>query len=172
MINLNQTLMNKGTQQNPRNREDWHEKNKKFHKGVVICPTCHNILFKKSWHSADSKNLSGLKTEAALILCPACTMVKDHTYEGEITLVGIPPKYQTEMLHLIANFGAQAKKRDPQDRIIEIKQTKVGHRILTTENQMAVKMAKKIKTTFKDVAIDISFSKEPYEVSRVKITSI
>lgn len=164
--------MNKGNQQNPRISEDWHERNKKFHKGVVICPTCHNILFKKSWHSADNKRLAGLKKEAALILCPACTMIKDHTYEGEIVMLGIPPKYQTEMLHLVANFGAQATRRDPQDRIIEIKETKGGYRALTTENQLAVKIAKKIKTTFNDIGVDISFSKEPYEVARVKISSI
>ena len=71
---------------------------------------------------------------------------------------------------MIANFGAQAKKRDPQDRIIEIKETKGGYRVLTTENQMVVKIAKRIKTTFNDIGVDISFSKEPYEIARVRVT--
>lgn len=170
----NQTKMSKshsGHSGNPRISEDWQEKNKKFHKGIVICPVCHNILFKKSWHAADSKNLLGLKQEAALILCPACTMIKDHTYEGEIIIKGIPQKSVTEMLHMIANFGAQAKKRDPQDRIIEITQTKDGYRVLTTENQLAVKIAKKIESTFNNMKADISFSREPYETTRIRIVN-
>ncbi len=56
-----------------------------------------------------------------------------------------------------------------------LKKTKIGLEITTTENQLAVKLAKKIKDTFKPacagrkVDMKISYSPAPSDVAYVKI---
>jgi hypothetical protein len=72
-------------------------------------------------------------------------------------------------MHLVAAFNARAQRRDPQDRIIDIEQVKGGYRITTTEDQLAVRIAKKIKGVFNKVNLHISYSREPYEVARINV---
>ena len=71
-------------------REDyWRE-----HKGVVRCPRCSNVHFKKRWY-ASSSDLRGLLKVKKLSItetkfCQACRMIKEHTFEGEIFIDGFP----------------------------------------------------------------------------------
>lgn len=149
-----------------------HNEYGKDKKGIEICPKCWNVYFKKGWHSPNAKlyekkEVKGKK--ALFILCPADKMITQGLYEGEIQIQNVPEKYEVELLHLVANYGARAKMRDPQDRIIEIQKTKEGLRITTTENQLAVQLAKKLKSVFKGMKISsIKYSREPYEVARVR----
>ena len=156
-----------------RGREAKHEEFDGGEKGFVVCPKCHNIFFKKSWHHPGSSSLVKEEVrrtkETHFKLCPACVMVKEHTYEGEINISDVPARYEAELMHLVAAFNARAQKRDPQDRIIDIEQVKGGYRITTTEDQLAVRMAKKIKGVFNKVDLHISYSREPYEVARINV---
>lgn len=81
----------------------------------------------------------------------------------------IPAVHEADLINLIVNFGAHAEKRDPQDRIIEIRKNKKGYRVITTENEFAVRLAKKIHSAFKKASVNISYSEEPYEVARVRV---
>jgi len=144
-------------------------------KGVFVCKKCHNIRFKKEWHHPISNSIENKfkGQKISFVLCPACTMVSNNLYEGEVVIKNVPSKYEAELMHLIAGYNSRAQQRDPQDRIVEIKKLGSGYRITTTENQLAVKLAKKIKGAFKkQVELGVSYSKEPQEVSRVSISFI
>ena len=148
------------------------EAKQKAMKGLVVCPSCHNIYYKKAWHAANSKELESFKRskqELNFKLCPACEMKKNHLFEGEIVISEVPKKYKPELVHLLLSQGAQMQKKDPQDRIIDIEETKDGYRVTTTEDQMAQKLAKKIKKVFNKVDLDISYSGEPFEVVRIRV---
>lgn len=152
--------------------ESRHEEYGKAQKGLGICKRCHNVLFKKEWHHPGSKptekfKLVGKKTH--FVLCPACDMITKNLYEGDIIIENMPVKYESELAHLIAAYGTRAQKRDPQDRVIAIEKRNNGFRVTTTENQLAVRLAKKIKEVFKKADIEISHSKEPFEVGRIRI---
>ena len=139
-------------------------------KGIVLCERCHGELYKKQWHHADSKRvldakLSGLPVH--MWLCPACKMIVNKQWEGEIFIEAIPQKYEAEVVHLAAAYGKRAEKHDPQDRVIEIKKEKAGYHIKTTENQLAVKLAKKVHETFPKTELHISYAQDPYESARV-----
>ena len=97
-------------------------------------------------------------------------MIKNKLFEGELVIEGVPKESREELVNLINNFGAQAINKDPQDRIITIKKIAGGFRVTTTENQMATRLAKKITSTFKTMKATFSHSREPYEVSRVKVS--
>jgi|GEM_PF-498711 len=156
-----------------RHKEAKHEQSGHARKGLTVCRQCHNVLFRKEWHHPGSKIFEQARIAQGGVqftLCPACSMVRDRLYEGEIIIRNIPAKYESEMVRFVIGYGARAQKRDPQDRVIEIKKTKGGYRITTTENQLAVRMAKKIKRVFGKTELSISYAKEPYQTSRVVVT--
>jgi len=149
-----------------------HDEYGKDKKGIEVCKVCWNVYFKKQWHHPniklyEKKELKGKKLH--FVICPADKMTAKGFYEGEIQIQDVPGKYEVQLLNLITNFAERAKKRDPQDRIIEIKKIKNGFRIITTENQLAVRLAKKIKGVFNKVDLRISYASEPHEVVQVRV---
>ncbi|MDD2935164.1 MAG: NMD3-related protein [Candidatus Pacebacteria bacterium] len=162
-------LLRKGEQKND---QYW-----KSSEGVAVCPICKNVLFKKEWHHSDSKVLGKdffskkefEKKEHHFKQCPACKMIKEGLYEGEISIKDVPVNHKDEVLKTIKAFAERGKKRDPQSRIIRIRKDRNSFNITTTENQMAVRIAKYLHKTFKKSQLSISHSKEPYEVSRVEL---
>lgn len=156
------------------NRAAQHEEYGPEHKGIVGCAKCDNVHFKKRWIPSldelrEREKNSTLKVSSRAT-CPACTMKKEHLYEGEIILEAFPTRLKEEMLNLIKNFGERAVSQDPQDRIIDIIETPSGLRITTTENQLANRLAKKIRDVFNTVTVNFSHSQEPYEVNRIRVT--
>jgi len=137
---------------------------------ILVCEKCNSFYWYKSWH-AYLKDYPKLKETKRIkfVLCPACQMIKDKKYEGEIILENIPETFKKDIKILAENFGKRAMIEDPMDRIISIKEEKVKRvtskrkrgatsrkdfknllniQILTTENQLAQRLAKKINETF------------------------
>ncbi|MBU4338192.1 hypothetical protein KKD57_01395 [Patescibacteria group bacterium] len=117
---------------------------------VLMCKDCNAVYFRKSWHHRlkEGKEISEDKP-ARIVICPACQMVKDKMFEGQIILKNAPADKKGEVLNLVKNVGKRAFARDPMDRIISIKEQGGEIEILTTENQLAASIAKQIKRAFK-----------------------
>lgn len=153
-----------------RGRESQNEENGRAHKGVTECPLCHNVNFKKKWSTSllEIEKISKKKlTISRKEICPACKEIKEHLFAGELFVEKFPERCKIELLNLIHNFGETAIEIDPQDRIIKIEENTIGYRILTSENQLVNRLAKKIKEAFKNVEVKISHSQEPFRVNRV-----
>lgn len=157
-----------------RDREAKNEDYNRERKGIIECPTCHNVHFKKKWYASLNDLKQHVKNKELKIEhsapCPACTMIREHLFEGEIMIENFPATVERELVNLIRNYGERATEHDPQDRIIQIEEIPTGYRVTTTENQLAHRLAKKIKDVFNTVEIHFSHSKEPFEVSRVRVT--
>jgi hypothetical protein len=130
-------------------------------KDILVCEKCGAFYWYKSWHHhlsdypelKESKNIN-------FTLCPACKMIENGKYEGEILVENIDTDKETEVENLIQNFSETAFEKDPMDRIISIEKIAKGMlRVLTTENQMAKQLAKKLKRTFKG-RVNFTFSKK------------
>jgi len=140
-------------------------------KDIVICPQCQAFYYYKSWHHhlEEYRHLSEDK-RVKFQLCPACQMIKEGKYEGQVILKNVPLEKEEEMIKLVKNFGEEAFRRDPLDRIIKIKSKKISQNlveieILTTENQLAVRIGKKIKGAFKgDLEIKYSHQEDTARV--------
>lgn len=154
-----------------RGREAEHEQYWRERKGVTKCPVCANVHFKKRWYASEEDLFASLKQGHPGIteekMCQACKMVKEHTFEGELFIEEVPMRYRQELLKLVKNFGERARQIDPQHRIIAVEEIVNGYRVTTTENQLAGKLAKKIRGVFNKVKIHFSHSAEPAEVDRV-----
>ncbi|PIP73827.1 MAG: hypothetical protein COW88_00745 [Candidatus Lloydbacteria bacterium CG22_combo_CG10-13_8_21_14_all_47_15] len=156
-----------------RDREAQHEEYGREGKGAVLCPDCGNVHFRKKWHASLATLHEHAKDEMLAVSgekrCHACTMVREHTFEGELFLEKVPERFREELMNLIRHFGEHARANDPQDRIIAVEDTDTGYRITTTENQLADRLAKKIKDAFNTADIHFTHSKEPFEVDRIRV---
>ena len=140
-------------------------------KDILICPKCDAVYWYKSWHHSieDYPELKETKN-VNFTICPACQQILEGKFEGEIILENVPKDLKKEIKNLAKNFGKRAFEKDPMDRIISIKEIEKGKiQILTTENQLAQRLAKKIKQTFGQKAkLTISHS-EKESTLRAKI---
>lgn len=134
-------------------------------KNIALCSVCNAAYYYKSWHHAleDYKALSEDK-KIKFVVCPACQMIKEKKYEGQVIIRNVSQK--KELLNLIKNTGERAFKRDVLDRIVKIKEGKEIE-VLTTENQLAVSIGKQVKRAFKG-KMDIKWSKDE-SVARVVV---
>ncbi len=150
--------------------------------GLIFCGDCNAVYYKKSWHRnlRNYKNLSE-NSPIKFSLCLACKMIKDRQFEGEIIINNIPANIEGSLIHLIEAFGRRAEQKDNQHRVISINlirnkisngagKNKMGLVVTTTENQLAVKLAKKIKDVFKKIDMKISYSPSPSDVAYVKLS--
>ena len=140
-------------------------------KGILVCTICGALYFKKSWNHQIS--IEGEKEEAVLIrktMCPACRMIENKEFEGELIVSNIPKKHFDEVVKIIEDTGVKAYQRDTQHRLIGIQTDNNSLRATTTENQLAVEMSRKIKDAFKGkVEEKISYSPDPSDAVYIKI---
>jgi len=93
-------------------------------------------------------------------------------WEGEVIIENIPSKDKNELIALIKNFCQKGFERDPLDRLISITEKKGNIIARTTENQLAQKLGRKIKEVFKKVSMKVLYSKEPDDLTEVRIKFI
>ncbi|MBI2451149.1 MAG: hypothetical protein HYV52_02300 [Parcubacteria group bacterium] len=151
----------------------------KAKKEFVMCPEGGEVYYDKSWHRGleDWEHLKEDK-KIKFKICPAHQMIKDKKWEGEVIIESIPEKKKNEMITLIRNIGKRAYERDPMDRVIKIEEKrikekgKINLRITTTENQLALSLAKEIISAFRDLKFKkkISWSHEE-DVVRIILRS-
>ncbi|MBI3685041.1 hypothetical protein HY250_01425 [Candidatus Azambacteria bacterium] len=138
--------------------------------GVVFCKVCNIVYFKKSWHHnlRRHKNLHE-DLAVAFVVCPACAMIQNGKYEGRVVLTNMPPLVRENLENLIHAFTHRAYQRDPLDRLIAIKKQNATFEITTTENQLAAKLAKKIKDVYKKVRVNVSYGHAKDKASEITI---
>lgn len=122
---------------------------------IVICGDCGIAYYGKAWHHnlRNYKNVERAK-RVAFKLCPACMMAKNKQYEGEIRISDLPKNKVNEITGLVRVLARKAYELDPLDRILRTKYSGNTLSVQMSENQLAQRLAKKLKDTMKK-----SFSK-------------
>lgn len=130
-------------------------------KDITFCEDCDAVYYNKSWHHKlrDYKYINEDK-RVNFAVCPVCQMIREGKFEGKVTFQNVPKDYKKEIINNIRNTGERAYKRDPLDRIISVKDEGRIIEVLTTENQLAVNIARQVKRAFKKFDVDISWSKD------------
>lgn len=77
---------------------------------------------------------------------------------GELIVSAIPKGIRAEVLHAIANAAEVARTRDPNHVVMSFVSKDGGIRITTSENQMPVRIGKKLDASFKGGKLTISYS--------------
>ena len=134
----------------------------KSKKGVTVCKKCNALLWQGSWHHrSEIKPKIRKNKHNGFTICPACKMIENNMYEGELIIENVHPEIKNLVLNTIRNKGENDFKNDSQDRIISINNDELNGKIniLTTENQLALRMARKIKKSFNG-SMRVVYSKE------------
>lgn len=153
----------KGSNYDPKSRKEKEDRGKG---DVIICPICASVYWYKSWHH----NLEGYKhlTEEKMVkffLCPACTMVKNKMFEGQVFIEHIPGEIRREIENLIYHIADRAYARDPMDRLLDMRPSKNdGLEIRTSENQLAMSIAKEVASAHKHTKPEVRLSKDESSV--------
>src|SRR3989344_3058041 len=129
-----------------------------------------SAYYKKSWHH----DIAGLKNyekdwPVHFTVCPACQMIHNKQYEGRIKIKNIPVVSEDRLDDLIRGFCHRAFERDPLDRLINLEKSGSDWTVTTTENQLANKLAKKIKDAFSKVKSKTKFAGDPSDVVEITI---
>jgi hypothetical protein len=124
------------------------------------CRVCKAVNFNKRWHHGDHVKVANLKKSpfAWVTRCPACKMIESHKYGGKITITNVPSMASRELFYLIDNHAKQEYQKNCQHRLIEIVKRDQNTWILTTtDNQMASKLANRIRQAFDHVEVKTSY---------------
>lgn len=155
------------------NRVDKGEEQWVEHKGVVECPTCHNVHFLKEWHASLKELLGHLDKKSVEISekkqCPACALVENNLFNSELHVEHIPAEYMRELLNLVENFMRTALGKDPQDRMVRKEQKGDSFRITFTETETADQLGKKIHHAFAKTKAHYTHVPGPHNVDRVRV---
>lgn len=139
-------------------------------KNIVLCKNCEAVYANKSWHHG-LQEYKNIREDARVVftICPACQMIADHAFEGEVVLENVPGTNRDEVIRNIKNTGALAYERDPMDRVISIKEEGGRIEVKTTENQLARAIAREVAQAYKGATVQTRWSKEE-SVVRLKVT--
>ena len=145
-------------------------------KGLVMCENCKAVRYKKHWHHnlerlnlAETLNISAKDVGVKFELCPACLMIKNRQYEGRVKIKNVLQNAGIRLDEIIKEFGEGAYRRDPMHRIIGVEKNKLEWTVTMTENQLANKLAKKIKDVFPEVQTKTHFAGEGSDVAETVV---
>lgn len=143
--------------------------------GPAFCIRCRSYYDKRSWKHPTRDTWRELsengKHKVQFVLCPACKTAKEHLFGGEIVIEHIPEEFVFDLLRLIHRFAEQSEARSTEHRLIAIDGNEKQMTVMTTENQLARRLAQKIAESFKKRAfLKAAFSREPYEKEFIRLT--
>ena len=132
--------------------------------GLVICPDCKAVYYKKSWHHGTLHFEGRENMPVQFMLCPADQMIKNKQYEGRVVVKNVPQALEEEVMGLIKNAAGAAYEKDPMHRLISL--DKVGGELvaLTTENELAASIARKLGDAHNRAKVKITYKSEPSDV--------
>lgn len=132
--------------------------------GVTVCPVCKCAFYKKSWHAPLA---SPPDQEVRTKLCPADEMKKEKRFEGQVVIVVSRPETLQDIRNAIRNSDRQAQDHDPMDRVLWIDEEGNTLKVYTSENQMAVRLGKKLKDSHPGSTLAISHGEDqdPFRVT-------
>jgi NMD protein affecting ribosome stability and mRNA decay len=118
-------------------------------KEVALCRSCGAVYHRKRWSMVNSPALLQGRTLRS-VTCPACQKRQDSFPGGIIMLSGefLAP-HKEQILHLVRNEEARAKRVNPLERIISIKDNLKSVEIQTTSDRFAQRIGMEIHRAYK-----------------------
>lgn len=150
----------------PRHREE--AEFGKAKKGVLRCTACGAFYYRKSWHHDVMVNAAGQRRpmpEFPPTICPACRMIRGRQYEGKLFIEHIPRQQSADLFNLVNAYCGRAYALDPQDRLISLRRANASAELRFSDNQLAMRLAKKIRDAFNTVDIVPRYAKHSRDAS-------
>lgn len=118
-------------------------------KEAAVCKRCGAVYHRKRW-SMETPTDFLKDAEIRPVVCPACQKTQDDFPGGIITLSGAFLKpHKDEILQLIRNEEDRAKRINPLERIISIKDQGKNVEIHATSDRFAQRIGMEIQRAYK-----------------------
>jgi hypothetical protein len=121
----------------------------------TVCPQCGAVFHKGRWTWAARP--AGAHEEA----CPACHRIRDHCPAGMIHLTG--PGFDArkeEILRLVRNQEAEAKREHPLSRILSIDEDQGGTVVTTTDTHLPRRIGAALRRAHHG-DLDLNYGQDP-----------
>jgi len=118
---------------------------------TAICTECHALYERRHWFFDEEAYFhASMQPDVRTVLCPACQKIRDRYAEGQVTLRSgaFLNTHKDDILRLIRNEEARAKGINPLERIIAITETDDGMVITTTNEKLAQRIGRMLKSTY------------------------
>jgi hypothetical protein len=92
-------------------------------RGARVCQHCGAVYEKRRWVAAASTRSASLRALAApaLTICPACRMIADQRFGGEVRISGgYVPAHRAAIERLVRNEAARAAEDNPTAAIVSL----------------------------------------------------
>lgn len=94
-------------------------------------------------------------------------MVRAHASDGRLIIANIPTHIRPNIVNLISGYCTRSWAQNPESRLVEMFASKDRLVVMTTEPQLAVGVAKKIRDAYKRVDLDIHYAPRRTEETKV-----
>ncbi|MBI5562422.1 MAG: ATPase [Deltaproteobacteria bacterium] len=112
----------------------------------AVCKGCGAVWRGKRWTMEGEAAPPGIKAET---VCPACRKTRDRFAEGFVTIQGAFTKsHKDEILKLLHNKGERARRINPLERIMEIKERNGAIEVSTTTDKLAQRIGRMLHKSF------------------------
>jgi NMD protein affecting ribosome stability and mRNA decay len=118
---------------------------------IAVCTECHALYQRRHWFFDEEAYFhASMQPTTRMVLCPACHKIRDRYAEGQVTLRSGPflSLHKDEILRLIRNEEERAKGVNPLERIIEITEPEGSIVITTTNEKLAQRIGRTLKSTY------------------------
>jgi hypothetical protein len=131
-------------------------------KGPAVCTSCQNVYRERRWLLASDQRavLAREVLDARSVVCPACRMVAEGQWRGEVRLEGpFLFAHRDEVERLLTNEAARASEDNPLARIIHREWTAKRFTLTTTTEHLAKRLGQALEKAF-DGAVHYGFGHE------------
>ena len=95
---------------------------------IIQCSGCGAFYHRRRWSLTAPPGFSPSARRHG-IFCPACQKIKAHSVSGEVHLRGVAERDRGEVLRLLRNEEAQAREKNPLERIMLLAAAGDGWRV-------------------------------------------
>jgi len=111
---------------------------------IIQCRGCGAFYHRRRWSLTAPTGFQPSARSPA-IFCPACQKIKAHSVSGEVHVHGVAEQDRGEILRLLRNEEAQAREKNPLERIMRLAAAGDGWRVETTTEKLAQRLGRSLR---------------------------
>ena len=111
---------------------------------IIQCSGCGAFYHRRRWTLTAPPEFRPSATQHG-VFCPACQKIKAHSVSGELHMHGVAEQDRGEVLRLLRNEAAQAREKNPLERIMRLAATGDEWMVETTTEKLAQRLGRSLR---------------------------
>jgi len=112
--------------------------------GIIQCTGCGAFYHRGRWSLTAPRGFSP-SAPPHVAFCPACQKIKAHSVSGEVHMRGVAEQDRGEILRLLRNEAAQAREKNPLERIMRLAASGDDWTVETTTEKLAQRLGRSLR---------------------------